>query len=121
VYRLELQNINRLNIAYLEDVNIIVVLKVWGPHLRNRRVKVWCDNAAAVAIVSLGRGQHSDMQAVARNVWLWTSIYDIEVEFQHMQGTDNVIADLFKRWASHRNPDSALYTLLNDQPVRFYP
>jgi hypothetical protein len=69
----------------------------------------------------LGRGQHSDMQAVARNVWLWTSIYDIEVEFQHIQGTDNVIADLLSRWASHSNPDSALYTLLNDQPVWFYP
>jgi hypothetical protein len=76
--------LNKLNIAYLEVVNIIVALKVWGPHLQNRRVKVWCDNAAVVAIVGLGRGQHSDMQAVARNGWLWASIYDIEVEFQHI-------------------------------------
>jgi hypothetical protein len=61
------------------------------------------------------------MQAVARNVWFLASTYDIEVEFQHIQGTDNVIADLLSRWASYSNPDSALYKLLNYQPVWFYP
>jgi hypothetical protein len=119
--RVELHNVNRLNIAYLEAVNIIVALKVWGPHLRNRKVKVWCDNAAAVTIIGLGRGQHSDIQAVARNVWLWASIYNIEVEFQHIQGTENVIADLLSRCVYHSNPDSASYKLINDQPVWFFP
>jgi hypothetical protein len=44
------------NIAYLEAVNIVVAIKTWGRMLQGKRIKVWCDNLAAVAVINLGPG-----------------------------------------------------------------
>jgi hypothetical protein len=116
VYQMSFNDSFQANIAYLEAVNIVVVIKTWGHMLQSKCIKVWCDNSAAVAVINLGWGHNSNMQAVARNVWLLASQFDLEIQFQHIQGSKNSIADLLSRWDSYNNPHAALYSLLNNNP-----
>jgi hypothetical protein len=62
VYQLSLDGSFQANIAYYEAVNIVVAIKTWGHTLQGKRIKVWCDNSAAVAVINLGRGHNSSMQ-----------------------------------------------------------
>jgi hypothetical protein len=121
VYKLEFSNTNKENIANLEALNIVVALRTWGEAFRGRNVRVWCDNTAAVAVMNNGRGANDMMQSIARNLWLWATVYDVNIICQHIKGEDNKIADLLSRWTEQSNLHARLYTLLNDSPKWAYP
>jgi hypothetical protein len=68
VYQLSLGLRGQENIAVLEANNIVVALRVWAVEFKNKAVRVWCDNTAAVTVLNLGRGCDPIMQSIARNV-----------------------------------------------------
>jgi hypothetical protein len=103
------------NIAYWEALNVLVALRTWANKFRHRTVLVWCNNAAAVSILQTSKGSDKILQAIARNIWLLSAIYDINLVCEHIPGGSNHIADLLSRWHSHRAPVADLYKLLNDQ------
>jgi hypothetical protein len=121
VYKVKFSEERTENIANLEALNIIMAIRTWGDKFRGRNVRVWCDNAAAVAVMNNGRGSNNIMQCIARNFWLWASVFDIPVEIQHINGEDNNIADLLSRWQQHGNLHAKLYALLNGSPIWTYP
>jgi hypothetical protein len=49
VYQLSLGCRGRENIVVLEAINIVVALILWAAEFKNKAVRVWCHNAAAVA------------------------------------------------------------------------
>jgi hypothetical protein len=104
------------NIAYWEALNVLVALRTWAEVFRHRMVRIWCDNAAAVSILQTSRGSDRVLQAIARNIWLLSAIWDINLVCEHIPRDKNDIADLLSRWRSHRAPVARLYELLNDQP-----
>jgi hypothetical protein len=61
------------------------------------------------------------MQGVARNLWLWASAFDTNLQFQHIAGNENVVVDMLSRWDAHVNPHATLFSLLNDNPIWAYP
>jgi hypothetical protein len=121
VYQVSLDNNERVNIAFLEALNIIVALRTWGNCFRGKNVRVWCDNQAAVAVLGNGRAHDESMQGVARNLWLWASAFDTNLQFRHIAGNENVVADMLSRWDAHVNPHATLFSLLNDNPIWAYP
>jgi hypothetical protein len=121
VYKIAYSNPDNINIAHLEAINIIAALKVWGNNFKGRNVRVWCDNIAAVAVLNNSKGQDPGMQCIARNLWLWASSLDINIQFQHVRGENNVIADMLSRWDAYNNPHAQLFSLLNDLPIWAYP
>jgi hypothetical protein len=104
------------NIAYWEALNVQVALCTWADEFRHRTVRVWCDNAAAVSIFQTSKGSDKVLQAIARNIWLLSASYDINLVCEHIPGESNETADLLSRWHSHRAPVAKLYQLLNDKP-----
>ena len=56
------------------------------------------DNLAVVTICKTGYTRDSHLATYARNIWLLTSIYDIELRFTHIPGHKNQQADLLSRW-----------------------
>jgi hypothetical protein len=104
------------NIAYWEALNVLVALRTWADKFMHKTVRVWCDNAAAVSIFQTSKGSDRVLQAIARNIWLLSAIWDINLICEHIPGEQNKIADLLSRWRSHRAPVAYLYDLLNDQP-----
>jgi hypothetical protein len=70
----------------------------------------------AVSIFQTFKGSDKVLQAIARNIWLLSTSYDINLICEHIPGESNEIADLLSRWHSHRAPVAKLYQLLNDKP-----
>jgi hypothetical protein len=56
-------------------------------------------------------------EAIARNIWLLAASHDIRLQFEHIPGEQNCVADLLSRWQGIHNPLSKLYKYLNNQPV----
>jgi hypothetical protein len=98
-------------------INIFVALQVFTHLLQGHLVTIWCESRVAVSVLQAGHGQDHILHSIARNVCLWLSSIDCEVEFRHIPGKLNQVADLLSRWSSSRWPLATLFSLLNQVPV----
>ena len=58
---------------------------------------IHCDNWAVVQVVRSGGGRDSLLNACLRNLWLELASWDIDLNIQHIRGSDNIIADALSR------------------------
>jgi hypothetical protein len=117
VYRHSLPTRPGWSIAHWEAINIFISLQVFAAHVRGRGVRIWCDSQVAVAILHSGRGMDPILHAIARNIWLLQAALDCDLDFAHIPGRLNRVADLLSRWDTTSNATSLLYALLNAVPV----
>jgi hypothetical protein len=110
-------NEDKTNIAYWEALNILLALRTWADYVKHKKVKIYCDNAASVAIFQTSRGSDKVLQAIARNIWLLSAAADITLEFEHIPGRENCTADILSRWHTITNPMAKLFAALNNIPV----
>jgi hypothetical protein len=96
---------------------VLVAIHSFAFILAGRAVTVWCDNQAAVNILCSGRGSDPVLHTVARNLWLLAASIDCDLQFSHIRGADNKVADLLSRWEDHSAPTAQLFQLLNDIPL----
>ena len=82
------------NITQLEMLNIMVALKVWGYCWSNMRIEIKCDNLAVVQVLQEGRARDPLLATIARNIWMLTSVFNIQLSVSHIAGKNNAIADL---------------------------
>ena len=113
-----LKNYCRLNITHYEMINIVVALNLWGVEWSGKKVLIKTDNMAVVSICTTGYTRDNQLAAYARNIWLLTAIYDIELVVAHVAGRDNNIADLLSRWSNSDFNKSALEKWVQ-QPIWF--
>jgi hypothetical protein len=73
-------------ICHLEALNCMLALKLWGPQLAGKKVSLHCDSATAVAVLQAGRGRDEYIQQCAREIWLVTARYDIDLSVHHVAG-----------------------------------
>ena len=113
VYALEIPiGYNNYDICQLEMLNIVVALKIWANHWRNKKIHIYCDNIAVVQVMNTGRTRDSILATCARNVWLIAAMYNIEINFSHISGKSNIIVDLLSRWYMVLHPEQKLTKLL---------
>ena len=74
---------------------ILVALKIW--HIQWAGLKVWiqCDNQAVVSVLNTGKTRHRVMAKYARNVFLWLSAFNIDIQVVHIPGKMNPVADIW--------------------------
>ena len=89
-------------------VNIVVALKVWGPMWRDARIQIHCDNLAVVQLLTSGGTRDPILSTCVRNIWLLSALYNITVQFSHIAGVHNTVADLLSRWTNSRQDFKAL-------------
>ena len=75
-----------LSICHLEALNAVVAIKVWVPSFTKQLVHLSFDNATAVAILQVGRGNDSFLQSFARGIWLTCAAWDITLAVGHVSG-----------------------------------
>ena len=93
-------------------LNVVVALKVWATRWANKRIKINCDNLAVVEILKSGKTRDSFLATCARNIWLITAMFNIDIIIIHVPGVNNQVADLLSRWTITCNPQSKLAQLL---------
>ena len=99
VYHLTIQKgYANLGIVHLEMVNILVALRVYGRMWKGKRILVKCDNDAVVHVLASGKTRDPYLGACARNVWFEAALLDVELQYVHVMGKNNKVADLLSRW-----------------------
>ena len=84
-------------IVNLEILNIVVALKIWGKYWQDKIIEVKCDNIAVVEVLRSGRARDTVLATCARNIWLLTSLFNIQLIVNHIPGVQNQTADLLSR------------------------
>ena len=105
---------------------MLVTLRVWANDWAHSTVKFKCDNLAVVQVVASRKTRDRFLSACLRNIWLVTASYDIDLQIEHIQGHENIMADSFSRSFSHKGiSDSMLHHLVHDYtwekiPIQFF-
>ena len=109
VYHLPIQKGHaNLGIVHLEMVNILVALRIYGQLWRGKRILVKCDNHAVVQVLTSGKTRDPFLGACARNVWFEAALLDVELQYVHVMGKDNKVADLLSRWNNTQSDFASL-------------
>ena len=82
--------------------------QLWSQVWANKKVKICCDNQALVEVLNTGKTKYPFLATCARNVWLITAIFNIEIIVIHVPDKNNPIADLLSRWVITINPENKL-------------
>ena len=105
---------DHLHITQLEMLNVVVALKVWAQLWANKKVKICCDNPAVVEVLYTGKTKDLSLATCARNIWLITAIFYVEIIVFHITGKNKPIADLLSRLVTISNPECKLRQWLPD-------
>ena len=99
VYHLPIEHgYANLDIVHLEMVNIVMALRLFARFWSGTTILVKCDNDAVVKVLSAGKARDPFLGACARNVWYIAALADIDLQYEHILGRDNTVADLLSRW-----------------------
>ena len=86
----------------------MVALKVWSKLWSDKKVKIFSDNLAVVEVLKSSKTKDPFLATCALNIWLITTIFNIEIIVVHVPGRKNHIADLLSRWIVTSNPEQKL-------------
>ena len=86
------------NIVHLEMVNILLAMRLFANIWAAKKIQINCDNEAVVTVLTTGKTRDAFLAACARNIWYVTAIHDIEVQYKHVSGVNNQVADILSRW-----------------------
>ena len=78
----------------------------------HKKVLIHCDNQAVVVVLQSGRARDSFLGACARNIWYLAALWDIDLEYAHINGQDNRTADLLSCWQGTRENVKELENLV---------
>ena len=86
------------SIVQLEMVNILLAVRLFQAHWTGKKVLVKCDNEAVVSVLRSGKTKDPYLGACARNIWYVCALADIDIQYVHVRGLDNRVADPLSRW-----------------------
>ena len=104
------------SIVHLEMINIPVALRVWGSCWANKKIIIKCDNQAVVSVLNTGKSRDPQLCTIARNIFMYIALNDINLIVLHVLGSNNTVADLLSRWTGSEQDVSTLYQHV-DNPV----
>ena len=85
-------------IVHLVILNIVVALKIWGGHWQDQVIEIKCDNMTVVEVLRSARARDAILATCARNIWLFTSLFNVQLVVNHIPGVHTETADLLSRW-----------------------
>ena len=86
------------NIVHLEMVNILLAVRAFRHQWASKKVLIHCDNAAVVSVLKSDKARDPYLGACACNVWYVAATSDIDLQYTHIRGIDNRVADALSRW-----------------------
>ena len=92
-----------LHINFKEAICVVLSVLRWAPCLRNKRVHVFCDNTAAVAMLNKGTTRSPIMMIYLRLLFWLSAVFNFRLRAFHVPGVENSYADHISRLheASH--------------------
>ena len=94
-WELEFMNLNEkyISIEFLELYALCVGIFTWGHMLQNRRVIVFCDNEAVVAMINSTSSSCKLCMTLIRKLTLKSLTWNVRVFSRHITGKNNFLSD----------------------------
>lgn len=93
-----------LHINALELKAILLTLQTFTLELRDRHIKVFCDNTTAISYVNeMGGSKSQTCNNISIEIWDWCVGNNSWIICSHIPGKDNVIADIASRKINDRH------------------
>ena len=113
VYHLAIpKGFRNLDIIHLEMVNILVALRVYAHAWKGAYILIKCDNDAVVKVLSGGKARDPFLGACARNAWYLAALADVQLQYTHVLGKNNCVANLLSRWKNSQANIQVLHSLV---------
>lgn len=90
------------NITAMELFPILVAITIWGEQLRNKKLKMNCDNQSVVAILSSSTSKSKVVMCIVRELTLLCLKTNILLKGNHWPGHLNGICDALSRFQMER-------------------
>ena len=79
-------------------VNILIAVRLFKFQWASRKVLIRCDNEAVLTVLKTDKTQDPYLAACVRNIWYESALSDIDLQYPHIRGVDNKVADVLSRW-----------------------
>ena len=79
-------------------VSILIAIRLLKFQWASHKVLIRCDNEAVVTVLKSGKTRDSYLAACTHNIWLESALADIDLQYAHIRGIDNKVADVLSRW-----------------------
>ena len=101
-------------ITHLDMINIVVAVKIWASHWANKKIRIFSENMAVIQVLTTGKATDQMLATCARNSCLIAALNNIQFQFSHIPGKQNILADLLSRWHMVQNRTEKLNSLLSN-------
>lgn len=85
------------SVQFLELIALSIGVVLFTPLLRNRRVKIFCDNQAVVQMVNNGASSCKFCMILIRRITLCTLLHNVALQVEYISSEDNYLADSLSR------------------------
>lgn len=85
------------SIQFLELYVLVVTVRLWGHHFKNRRIEIKCDNEGVVHMVNNSTSKCSRCMVLIRKLVTHCMKHQLRVFAKHLTTKDNAIADALLR------------------------
>ena len=80
----QLSNLENVPITQKEVLPVVLACVVWGHHWKSKRVQLYCDNEAAVAVLNAGYSHDSLIMHLLRALFFMKAHFDLDVRVTHI-------------------------------------
>ena len=86
------------HITIKELFHIVLALKIWSSHLRDRRLLILCNNQSLVCIINAQSSRDSCLMSLVRMMTVTIMHFNIVIRAKHVPGKHDVVADMLSRF-----------------------
>ena len=104
----------QMSIVHLEMLNIMVTIRTWGQFWAGQKICIHYDNQAVVCVLTTGKTRDPILAAIARNILMEISQFDINLKTVHIKGKCNQVADSLSRWFLDRKCQEIVYEAISN-------
>ena len=92
------QELRQHNIAHLEILAVLVVLRIWKSELKGKYFWVHVDNGAVATVLNTGASRDENLQQALREILMVAAVQEFIIKAKHIRGVDNRIPDWLSKW-----------------------
>jgi len=86
------------DINFKELLAILIAVFTWKDDLINKQINIFTDNKSICSIWFKGTSPNPDLMALVRKLFLFASMFNINITFEHIPGHSNTLADCLSRF-----------------------
>ena len=111
----------KLKITHLELWAVIIAVRLWGPHLKGKIIKVRTDNEVVSVIVNTGGSTDEYLQQQLRELTWWLTQYQFKIKTVYLPGKLNRLPDLLSRWGEGTHIHREFWEKTKDRNMKHMP